>query len=92
MTGGNIERLQGYIAELPDALIRYAIDKACGLGHPFFGYVQPILQQYVEMGFKTIAEVEAYEQKRMKKGGAKSGSNRGHSNEPPKRYGQETIV
>lgn len=94
LTGGNIERLQSFIDDLPDELIRYAIDKACGLGHPFFGYVQPILQQYVEMGFKTVAEVEAYEAERKKrKGGTKSGEHRGDSPEAPRRlYGGETIV
>lgn len=69
LTGGNIERLKDFMNDLPDDLIRYAIDKACGLGHPFFGYIQPILQQYVEMGFKTVADVEAYEAQRKKHNG-----------------------
>ena len=93
LTGGNIERLQSFINDLPEELIRYAIDKACGLGHPFFGYVQPILQQYVEMGFKTVAEVEAYEAERKKrKGGTNSGEHRSNSSEPPRRIAGETIV
>jgi DnaD/phage-associated family protein len=93
LTGGNIERLQSFINDLPEDLIRYAIDKACGLGHPFFGYVQPILQQYVEMGFKTVAEVEAYEEERKKrKGGNTSGDYRTNSSGAPQRIGGETIV
>ena len=93
LTGGNIERLQSFINDLPEDLIRYAIDKACGLGHPFFGYVQPILQQYVEMGFKTVAEVEAYEAERKKrKGGTNGGDNRRDSSAAPQRIGGETIV
>ena len=93
LTGGNIERLQSFIDDLPEDLIRYAIDKACGLGHPFFGYVQPILQQYVEMGFKTVAEVEAYEAERKKrKGGTNGGDNRRDSSAAPQRIGGETIV
>ena len=94
LSGGNIERLQSFIGELPDELIRYAIDKACGLGHPFFGYVQPILQQYVEMGFRTVADVEAYEEERKKRrGGNASGEHRGNTPEAPRRlYDGETIV
>lgn len=93
LTGGNIERLQSFIDDLPEDLIRYAIDKACGLGHPFFGYVQPILQQYVEMGFKTVAEVEAYEEERKKrKGGNTSGDHRANPSGAPQRIGGETIV
>jgi len=93
LTGGNIERLQSFINDLPEDLIRYAIDKACGLGHPFFGYVQPILQQYVEMGFKTVAEVEAYEAERKKrKGGTNGGEHRRDSSAAPQRIGGETIV
>lgn len=93
LTGGNIERLQSFIDDLPEDLIRYAIDKACGLGHPFFGYVQPILQQYVEMGFKTVAEVEAYEAERKKrKGGTNGGDNRRDSSAAPQRIAGETIV
>ena len=93
LTGGNIERLQSFIEDLPEELIRYAIDKACGLGHPFFGYVQPILQQYVEMGFKTVAEVEAYEaERKKKKGGTNSGDNRRDSSAAPQRIAGETIV
>ena len=93
LTGGNIERLQSFIDDLPEELIRYAIDKACGLGHPFFGYVQPILQQYVEMGFRTVAEVEAYEaERKKKKGGGKVGFNREPAGESPRRLAGETIV
>ena len=93
LTGGNIERLQSFINDLPEDLIRYAIDKACGLGHPFFGYVQPILQQYVEMGFKTVAEVEAYEaERKRRKGGTNGGEHRRDSSAAPQRIGGETIV
>jgi DnaD/phage-associated family protein len=93
LTGGNIERLQSFIDDLPEDLIRYAIDKACGLGHPFFGYVQPILQQYVEMGFKTVAEVEAYEaERKRRKGGTNGGEHRRDSSAAPQRIGGETIV
>ena len=94
LSGGNIERLQSFMSELPEELIRYAIDKACGLGHPFFGYVQPILQQYVELGFRTVADVEAYEEDRKKRrGGNASGEHRGNTPEAPRRlYDGETIV
>lgn len=93
MSPANMDELISFRDPLPDALIQHAIDVACGSGKRWYNYVKSILNRYVEMGFRTVAEVEAYEEERKKrKGGNASGEHRGNLQEAPQRIAGETIV
>ena len=94
MSPANMDELISFRDPLPDALIQHAIDAACGSGKRWYNYVKSILNRYVEMGFRTVAEVEAYEEERKRrKGGNANGEHRGHLQEDaPKRLAGETIV
>jgi len=88
----NMEELQSFSEDMPEELIRYAIDEACASGHPVYGYVRSILNRYLDQGFKSVGEVKAYEQDRTKKGGRNSGEHRSSSSAAPRRIAGETIV
>jgi len=93
MNGDNMDELISFRDALPDELIRYAINEACGSGVRRYKYVKSILNRYVDQGFKTVAEVEAYEAERKKrKGGTNGGDNRRDSSAAPQRIAGETIV
>jgi len=93
MSPANMDELISFRDPLPDALIRHAIDEACGSGKRWYNYVKSILNRYVEMGFRTVAEAEAYEEERKKrKGGTNGGDNRRDSSAAPQRIAGETIV
>ena len=92
MNADNMDELISFRDALTDELIRHAINEACGSGVRRYKYVKSILNRYVDQGFKTVAEVEAYDQERKKKGGTNSGEHRSNSSEPPRRIAGETIV
>jgi len=93
MNGDNMDELISFRDALPDELIRYAINEACGSGVCRYKYVKSILNRYVDQGFKTVAEVEAFDEERKKrKGGTNGGEHRRDSSEAPQRIGGETIV
>lgn len=64
LTPGNMEELASFKADLPDELIRYAIDTACANGARKWGYVKAILNGYMDAGYKTVGDVKAAEQQR----------------------------
>lgn len=64
MSPGNLDELSGYMEILPDDLIRFAIDEACGNGAPRWAYVSRILQGYVRDGIKTVGDAKAAKDKR----------------------------
>jgi DnaD/phage-associated family protein len=88
----NMDELISFRDTLPDELIRHAIDEACAAGVRRYKYVKSILNRYVEQGFKSVAEVEAHEQERKKKGGTNGGEHRINSSAAPQRIAGETIV
>ena len=93
MNGDNMDELISFRDALPDELIRYAINEACGSGVCRYKYVKSILNRYVDQGFKTVAEIEAFDEERKKrKGGTNGGEHRRDSSEAPQRIGGETIV
>lgn len=59
----NCEELVSFRDDLPDDLIRHAIDEACAAGTPTWSYTRAILNRYVDSGFKTIADAKAAEEK-----------------------------
>jgi DnaD/phage-associated family protein len=64
LSPGNMEELADFKTDLPDELIRNAIDKACANGARKWGYVKAILNGYLDAGYKTIGDVKAAEQQR----------------------------
>ena len=62
ITGLNATLMQEFVSfkdDLPEELIRYAIDEACAQNVRSYGYLRKILNRYVEQGFKTIGDVKA---------------------------------
>ena len=92
MSPTNMDELISFRDALPDELIQHAIDEACAAGVRRYKYVKSILNRYVEQGFKSVADVEAYETQRKKKGGTNGGEHRRDSSAAPQRIGGETIV
>ena len=88
----NMDELISFRDALPDELIQHAIDEACAAGVRRYKYVKSILNRYVEQGFKSVADVEAYETQRKKKGGTNGGNNRSDLPAAPQRIAGETIV
>ena len=64
LSPGNMEELVDFMNELPDDVIRYAIDIACANGVRKWGYVRSILQAWVEAGVKTLGAAKAETEKK----------------------------
>ena len=59
MNGGNMQEFAAYKADIPEELIRHAIDEACAQGKRTWSYVRAILNRYRDSGFKTVGEAKA---------------------------------
>ena len=66
MTAGNMQEFADFKEQLPEELIRHAIDEAGAQGKRTWSYVRSILNRYCDSGFKTIGDVKAAEEKRVK--------------------------
>lgn len=64
LSPGNMEDLASFKTDLPDDLIRYAIDEACANGAPRWAYVSAILRGYVRDGIKSVGDAKAAKDKR----------------------------
>lgn len=51
-----IEKLYTFLEDLPDELIRHAIDVSCLNGKPYFNYAAQIMQRYADQGYKKLAD------------------------------------
>ena len=68
LTAGNMAELVFFRADLPEDVIRFAIDAANANGVRKWAYVRSILQRWVEAGIKTLGDAKAEaEAKRGKK-------------------------
>jgi DnaD/phage-associated family protein len=59
MNAGNMAEFVAFKDELPEELIRHAIDEACAAGKRTWGYTRAILTRYRDNGFKTVGEAKA---------------------------------
>ena len=59
MNGGNMAEFVAFKDELPEELIRYAIDEACAANKRTWGYTRAILTRFRDSGFKTVGEAKA---------------------------------
>ena len=65
MSPGNIQDMMGFMEDLPEDLIRFAIDEACGKGAPRWAYVSSILSSFLRDGIKTVGDAKAAKAKRQ---------------------------
>lgn len=59
LSPGNMEDLQSFAQDLPEDVIRYAIDTACANGIRKWAYVRAILSAWREQGIRTIGAAKA---------------------------------
>lgn len=63
MSPGNYDELQTYKQDMPEDMIRHAIDDACGHRAYSWAYVKKILNGYLRKGYKKLGDVLAAEEK-----------------------------
>ena len=67
----NMEELVSFKADMPEELIRHAIDEACANGKRTWAYVRSILSRYLQKGIKSVgdavADKESFQQQRQQK-------------------------
>ena len=71
MSYSHMEELASFKADMPEELIRHAIDEACAAGKRVWAYTRSILNRYLESGFRTLGDVKAAEEKRRSATGSK---------------------
>ena len=59
LSPGNMQQLVSFREDLPDEVIRLAIDQACGSNAPSWNYVRKVLNNWLEKGVKTEADAKA---------------------------------
>ena len=67
MTSGNLEDFASYRGDLPDELIRWAIDEAAAHGARTWAYVKRILNNLIDRNVTTVGEAKALAERREKK-------------------------
>ena len=87
----NCEELISFGDDLPDDLIRHAIDEACAAGAPTWSYTRAILNRYVDSGFKSVGDAKAAEQKR-REDRARRGQSAGGKPNPALDYQQREYT
>ena len=86
LNGGNMEEFAAFKADIPEELIRHAIDEACAQGKRTWSYVRSILNRYRESGFKTVGEVRKADAERKAKGKTVSPAPRASMNYQQREY------
>lgn len=59
LNAGNMAEFIAFKDELPEELIRHAIDEACAAGKRTWSYTRAILTRYRDSGFRTVGEAKA---------------------------------
>lgn len=89
MSPGNIQDMIGYMQDLPDDVIRFAIDEACSNGAPRWAYVSSILAGYIREGIRTVGDARAAKAKRQaERQGGKTQLDRNPQDNPALNYAQ----
>ena len=93
LTPLNFEELLSYRDELPDDVIRHAVDEANAQNKMHYGYVKAILDRYIHDGLKTLGDVRACESKYRKEGDTTNAKHRGYPESDPRQVGcGETVL
>lgn len=77
MSAGNMEQLVSFLDDLPENVIRYAIDCACANGKRKWSYVSKTLQNWLEAGVRTLGDAKAKTENWNKEKKAKEQSDSG---------------
>lgn len=72
---------------LPEELIRYAIDLACGAGKPFYNYVHGILERMKAQDIRTIGDAKAAQAEHEKRKQQKQQQQEAKTNDAPETFG-----
>lgn len=59
MSYGNMEELVSYKNDMPDEIIRYAIDEACANGVPRWQYARAMLARWRDAGYKSLGDIKS---------------------------------
>ena len=62
LSPANMEELVSFTDQLPDELIRHAVDEACACGSRRYYTVRNILNRYVDKGFRSLQDALAEEE------------------------------
>ena len=60
----NMDELVSFREDLPDDVIRHAIDEACANGVRSWAYVRSILNRYVQAGIRSLGDIRQQDQRR----------------------------
>ena len=89
LTPYNLEELISYRDDkehpLPEDLVRYAIDLACGQGKPFYTYVHSILERMITQDIRTVADAKAAQAEHEKR---KQQKQQAKTNDAPETFGE----
>ena len=66
LSPGNMRELEGFKDDLPEDLIRYAVDEACAKNARSWAYVRSILNSYVTREIGSVAEAVAAKEAKEK--------------------------
>ncbi|MBQ3326533.1 MAG: phage replisome organizer N-terminal domain-containing protein [Clostridia bacterium] len=72
---------------LPEELIRYAIDLACGAGKPFYNYVHGILERMKAQDIRTIGDAKAAQAEHEKRKQQKQQQQEAKTTDAPETFG-----
>lgn len=70
LTADSMEELVSFRDQLPDDVIRFAINEACDNGAPRYSYVRAILNRYVDEGVRSVGDAKAAKARFLQRGGA----------------------
>ena len=78
MTPGNMQEFNEFMTvhHMPEDVVRYAIDVACGNGAPVWNYVAQVLYGWLDAGVKTVGDAKAEQAKRRGKRKSGAGGNK----------------
>lgn len=82
MSPGNMEQLASYLDDLPEDVIRYAIDCACANGKRKWSYVSKILQNWLDAGVQTLGDAKSKSENWNKEKKAKEQADSGGGGSP----------
>ena len=99
MTPGNMQEFNEFLTVhgLPEDVVKYAIDVACGNGAAVWNYVAQVLYGWLDAGVKSVGDAKAEQEKRRKKRGrdAPPGNPFGldrRNNRVPEKIGDGIVV
>lgn len=66
LSPSNMDELVSFLDDLPEEVVRYAIDEACANGARKYAYVRSILNRYMEQGLKSVGAIKAADERKKR--------------------------